>query len=130
MGHKYAKVLLQEVKKGKRSYENSILEFFVVCEEMLPHITSMEVDEGKPDISSNYTQVRRGGRVVNTKHVPIEKNLDFIIFPTHPTRNTIYNFKSQQGRDTLKELCNETNEFSRCFLSVQSLQIQNKLWKP
>ena len=60
MGHKYAKVLLQEVKKGKRSYENSILEFFVVCEEMLPHITSMEVDEGKPDISSNYTQVRRG----------------------------------------------------------------------
>ena len=96
---------------------------------MLPHITSMEIDEAKLNIPSNYTQVRRGGRVVDSDHVPIEMNLDLKILPTHPIRSTIYNFKSQQGRDTFKKLTSETNDFSKCFQSTQSLQVQSELWK-
>ena len=126
-GLQLCKGLITRIRKRKSSYENSILDFFVVCEKMLPRITSMEIDEAKLNIPSNYTQVRRGGRVVDSDHVPIEMNLDLKILPTHPTRSTIYNFKSQQGRDTLRNLLvklmifpNVSNLCNHCKFKVNS----------
>ena len=128
-GLQLCKGLFTRIQNRKGTYEKSIIDFFVVSEQILPHITSMEIDEKKINIISNYTQVRRGGKVVDSDHVPLEMNLDLKVIPTRPTRSIVYNFKNEQGRNTFTKLTSETIDFSNCFLSVQPLQNQCELWK-
>ena len=68
----------------------------------------MEIDEGKSDIASNYTQVRKGKKAVDSDHVPIEININMKILPTRPTQNIFLNFKNKQARETFTELTTNT----------------------
>ena len=112
------------IRKRKDITEKSILDFFVVCKRVLPHITSMHIDEEKQDMLTKYGQVKKGGRAVDSDHVPLELNIDLKIVPTKPTRNVLFNFKNELGRERFKELASKTSEFSDCFKSMQSLQLQ------
>ena len=60
----------------------------------------MHIDEDKQDVPTNYTQVKKGGKAVDSDQVPLHINLNFKIIPTRPTRIMLYNFKNEQGRDT------------------------------
>ena len=121
--------LFTRVRKCKNIVEKSILDFFVVCNKILAYVTNMVVDEDKQNIPYNYTQVMRGGKVVNSDHMVIEINLNIKIPPTRPTRVTIYNFNDQQARDNFKSLTSETCRFTECFKSLQPLQVQCEDWK-
>ena len=56
-------------------------------------------------------------------------NLDLKIVPTKPTRNIVFNFKSEQGRQIFKELTISTSDFKEYFTSMQPLQIQSEKWR-
>ena len=89
----------------------------------------MEIDEDKNHIPTNYTQVRKGGKATDSDHVPLELFLNVKILPTKPTRKVMYNFKNELGRQLFKNLTSETNQFTKCFDSVQPLQKQCDQWK-
>ena len=89
----------------------------------------MNVDEDRLNIPTNYTQVRKGNKAVDSDHMLLEMNLDLKFLPTKPTRNIVYNFKSEQGRQIFKELTTSTRDFTECFTSMQPLQIQSDKWK-
>ena len=73
--------------------------------------------------------MRKGGKAVDSDHVPVQINLNIKIIPTHPTRVSLYNFKSEQGRKTFKDLTSLTTSFTDCFKSMQTLQVQSENWK-
>ena len=54
------------VKEGEA--EKSILDFFVVCSRVLPHITRMVVDEKKEYILTNYKNAQKGGKAIDSDH--------------------------------------------------------------
>ena len=89
----------------------------------------MDVDESKSNIASNYTQVRKGKKAVDSDHVPLEINIDMKIVPTKPTRNIVLNFKNYQAREIFKELTTHTEEFTKCFETLKPLQEQCETWK-
>ena len=89
----------------------------------------MEIDEEKSDIPSNYTQVRKGGKAIDSDHVPIQINLNIKIISTRPTRVSLHNFKNEEGRKTFKDLTSNTNSFTEYFKSMQPLQVQCENWK-
>ena len=117
------------IQKRKGICEKSILDFFIVCQRILANVTSMVIDEDKQYILTNYTQVQKGGRAVDSDHVPMEINLDLKLMPTRPTRITMFNFKNVQGRECFKDLTTATTQFTDCFSSMQSLQLQCETWK-
>ena len=90
------KGLITRTIQSKNTCEKSILDFFVVCGRVLPHVISMEIDESKQNILTNYTQVRKGRKAVDSDHVPMEINLDLRIFPTQQTKVVMYNFKNER----------------------------------
>ena len=59
----------------------------------------------------------------------IELKLNLNIVPTKPARTVLFNFKNIQGRKSFKQLTSETTEFTECFNSMQSLQLQCDKWK-
>ena len=89
----------------------------------------MNIDEGKHNVPTNFTQVKKGGKAVDSDHVPLQINLNFKVIPTRPTRIILYNFKNEQGRDTFQNLISDINSVSKCFESMQSLQVQCETWK-
>ena len=112
-----------------RKTEKSVLDFFVVCKRVLTFVQKMNIDEQRTDIPTNYTQVRRGGKAVDSDHMLLEMHLDLKVIPTKPTRTILYNFKSEQGRKIFKELTTITSDFTNCFESRQPLQFQCEEWK-
>ena len=121
------KGLFTRIRKTKNNTEKGVLDVFVVCNKILPLIKSMNVDEMKKNIPTNFTQVNKGGKAVDSDHVPIEIEIDIKIIPTRPTKENIFNFNNLRGRELFKNLTTETHDFtqylilwSHCLNNVKS----------
>ena len=121
--------LFTRIRKKKDTCEKGILDYFVVCRRMLPYVTSMIIDEDKQNILTNYSQVKKGLRAVDSDHVPMEINLNLKIIPTRPTRVVVYNFKDETARQVFKNSTTFTQEFTGSLQSADSLQDQCENWK-
>ena len=51
--------------------EESILDFFAVCDLILPFVTRMVIDGEKNHILRNYEQVRKGGKSIETEYMDL-----------------------------------------------------------
>ena len=75
--------------------EESILDFFVVCDLVLPHITKMVIDESKKHVLTNYQAVRYGKKAADSDHLTEYMDLNVQITKEKPVRQEIYNFKNK-----------------------------------
>ena len=95
--------------------EESILDFFVVCDRLLPHIKSMVIDSKKNHILTNYKPARKGGKAVDSDHMTEYLDLDIRLEPEKPVRQEMYNFKNKEAQKKFKILTSETKAFTACF---------------
>ena len=51
--------------------EKSILDIFIVCEQVLPHVQKMHVDENGDHQLTNFYGINRKGKVVVTDHAKL-----------------------------------------------------------
>ena len=120
-GSNLCKGLITRIQKVKETQEKCILDSFTVCKRVLGYVIDMNVDDNGLNIATNYTQVKRGGKSVDSDHMLIEMNLNLKLVPTKQTRNIIFNYKSEQGRQLFQELTSSTKDITNCFNSMQSL---------
>ena len=84
----------RRLREGK--LEESILDFFVVCAQVLPYIISMEIDESKKYVLTNYEQARK---VSDTDHATEILDVDMEILVEKPwKRREIFNFKDRESQ--------------------------------
>ena len=110
-------------------FEQSILDFFVVCSRILPHINKMVIDEKNKYILTNYKTVKQTGKAVDSDHKTEYMDLNLKIIREKPIRREIYHFKDLKGQAEFKRLTSETQEFTKCFENGLSLQKQIELWQ-
>ena len=99
----------------KRKSEESILDFFVVCNFLLPHVTKMVVDEDSKYVLTNYRQVKKDGKATNSDHATEYMDVNLKILTEKPKRKLMWNFKNASAQDKFKNLTSETNDFTDCF---------------
>ena len=109
--------------------ETSILDFFVVCSRILPHINKMFIDEENKYILTNYKTAKQTGKAVDSDHKTEYMDLDFKIIREKPIRREIFHFKDKRGQAEFKTLTSETQEFTKCFENDLPLQKQIELWQ-
>ena len=95
--------------------ELSILDFFVVCERVLPFVKKMVIDESRKYILTNYKNVKRGGEAVDSDHFTQYMDLDLKFVAEKPKREEIYNFKNKDAQEKFQKLSSETKHFSNIF---------------
>ena len=61
-------------KDGKS--EVSVLDFFVVCDRVLPYVMRMKIDENKEFVLTNYARVRIDGKATDSDHNTQYMDLD------------------------------------------------------
>ena len=114
-------------KDGKK--ELSVLDFFVVCDRVLPFVNKMVIDENKEFVLTNYQNVRHGGHAVDSDHYTQYMDMDLEFESEKPQRVEIYDFKNKEGQKKFKKLTSETDVFSKCFSDGRPLLLQIKEWK-
>ena len=114
-------------KDGK--LEKSVLDFFVVCNRVLPHITKMKIDEEKEHILTNYTRVKFDGKATDSDHNTQYMDLELEIEDLKPKRKEIYNFKNVEGQQKFKQITSESDKFTKCFETNAPFQIQIENWR-
>ena len=92
--------------------EESVLDFFIVCHLVLPHIKRMVIDVDRKYVLTNYKQARKGGKAADK-----------------PERRELWNFKNKEAQEKFKILTSETDELSNCFKNDQSVIKQIENWK-
>ena len=81
--------LITRRRKKDDILEESILDFFVVCNMVLPHITKMVIDERKKYILTNYQAVRYGRKATDSDHFTEYMDLDLHIKKNQSDRKYI-----------------------------------------
>ena len=81
--------------QGKK--EESIIDFIVVCNKVLPHVEGMVIDEEKHDALTNF-QSKTAGRVAKTTdHNSMFVNLKFKVQPEKLKRKEVFNYKDKKA---------------------------------
>ena len=114
-------------KEGKS--EASVLDFFVVCDRVLPYIRKMKIDEDKEFVLTNYSRVKIDGKATDSDHNTQYMDLDLEIESFKPKRTEIFNFKNEEGQEKFKHLTTQTDKFTSCFETNAPLHIQIENWR-
>ena len=92
-----------------------MLDFFVVCNLVLPHVTKMVVDEENKHVLTNYRTARTEGKAINSDHATEYMDLDLKICTEEPKRKVMWNFKNKDAQKKFKIMTSKTNQLSECF---------------
>ena len=97
--------------------EKSILDYFIVCQEMFSYLTSMVIDEARAFVLTKYAKIRGKPVVTQSDHNPIicqfnctwsDKMVDV------KQRIEIFNYKDPEGLIRFRELTS-SDTLSRCI---------------
>ena len=106
--------------------QESILDFFLVCEKLLPLVTKLTIDE-----KGETALVRYKGKVVKSDHrmLKLELNLQ-INNRTNHKKVEIFNFRNKKCQQLFKENTSKDNVFTKCFANPnEPVEVQFKRWK-
>ena len=109
--------------------EESVLDFFIVCNLVLPFVKKMVVDEEKRHVLTNYEHVRHGGKANDSDHATEYLDLNVKIVTEKPSRKEIWNFKSEECQKIFKKNTSETIEYTDCFTREQPIMTQIENWR-
>ena len=114
-------------KDGKK--EESVLDFFIVCNRILPHVTSMKIDEQKEHVLTNYSRMRTDGKVTDSDHYTQYMDLNIEMEIMKPEKREILDFKNKKGQEKFKKITSEEGKFIGCFNTNAPLKIQIENWR-
>ena len=60
--------VITRMRKTTRGVEKSILDVFVTCQQILPFVKRMTIDENREHALTNYSTVKKQGRVIESDH--------------------------------------------------------------
>ena len=63
--------LVTRKRKCLNEIKESTIDFYVVCERVLPFVTKMEIDDGKNHMVTNFGNINSEGNSVNSDHYPL-----------------------------------------------------------
>ena len=104
----------------------STLDFFVVCERLLPYVQDMTIDnEGNHKIT-NY---KDGNNPTESDHTPMWIKVNLKVGPERPEVIEVLNFKDEKAQHRFKENTSNTTEFSDCLKSKDKFNEKIDKWK-
>ena len=114
-------------KDGKM--EESVIDFFVVCNRVLPYVQKMVIDEKKEFVLTNYTRDKQGVKAIDTDHYTQYIDINLEIENPKIKRIEILDFKIKKNQEKFRHLTANTTKFTKCFENLLPLHIQIQNWK-
>ena len=108
--------------------EESILDFFVVCDKVLCFTDRMIIDEDKKFVLSNYRKVNGVVHKKDSDHFTtiLELNIEYTV--KKPDRIELFNFRNEKCQEIFCQITNNSPELINCFQKDGNLDSQAKKW--
>ena len=118
--------LITRIRHTKNGTQKSVLEFFVVCDKILPLVTKMTIDEKGVQSLTRYK-----GKITRTDHCMLELNINLMIHKEKKQEcEHAFNVKNVLGQKQFRKFTSETNMFPKCFSSYdEGIDVQFKRWQ-
>ena len=104
--------------------EKSILDLFIVCDQIIPHVVKMHVDERGENQLTNFSGINHKGKITETDHSKVELEIDLKFEVRKPVRTETYNYRNTYNKEVFKDITSNTNRISACFNSKEPFQKQ------
>ena len=89
--------VITRMRKTTRGVEKSILDVFVTCQQILPFVKRMTIDENREHALTNYSKVKIQGRVIESDHNVETLEVDLVFNNVKQERTQIYDFKNRDA---------------------------------
>ena len=118
--------LVTRIRHTKNGTQKSLLDFFVVCDKILPLVTKMTIDEKGAQSLTQYK-----GKISVTDHCMLELNINLMIHKEKKhEREHAFNVRNVSCQKIFRKFTSETNMFTKCFLSnEENIDVQFKRWQ-
>ena len=104
--------------------ESSILDLFLVCQKILPHVKHMTVDHDGLYWLTNFSARRKIYKVTHSDHYPVMLVLDMSFRVAKPQRNSQFNFKDPEGQVKFFNMTNNNNKLCNIFSTKKTFTEQ------
>ena len=125
---KLCKGLITRIRSREGKIQKSVIDFFVVCQRLVPHVKEMVIDDKKGNILTNYFGPKKGKKAVDTDHMTMMLKMNLKTSSQKSQRIEIFDFKNKKGQQTFKQCTTQTNEFTDCFKDLSPLSDQCYKW--
>ena len=122
------KGLITRSRKYLGEIKESTIDFYVVCERVLPLVTSMKIVDDKDHKLTNYSMLNKEGEAVSSDHAPLLMEVKLEAKPTKKEKIEIYNFEDTESQLKFKDNTSKTNVFTECFETMQPVLLQCDKW--
>ena len=101
------------------------MDFFVVCDKVLPLVEKMIVDEARQHVLTNFNPIRTGGKSVESDHNTEILKLNMQYQGGKKERVEIFNFKNPECQENFLFLTSQTKKLLECFNQNTSFEFEN-----
>ena len=109
--------------------EDSVIDFFVVCDRVYNFIDKMIIDEDRKYCLTNYHRRKGKKGPIESDHNPMILYLNVAYSKMIQERVEMYNLKNLDGQKLFNEITSVTNNLSNCFGNGKPLNEQIKAWE-
>ena len=120
--------LITRQRKVKDKTEKAILDFFVMNEKMRCFLTKVIIDENREYCLSNFSQVKKNRRVIETDHNLMFADLDISVPKRKPERVELFNFRNEECQKIFTKETNSNTSLVECFQNNLPFQTQSTNW--
>ena len=114
-------VITRSRMKGKVK-EESILDFVIVNQTMVPFVEEMEIDESKAKALTRFKK----SKAVPSDHNYIRCTFEINVEQRKERRHEVYCLRNENDLQVFKEKTSTTNKFSRCFTDNGNIDKEGK----
>ena len=108
--------------------EEAVLDFFVINEKLRPLLSKMLIDENRDYCLSNYAQIRKNQRVIESDHNSEILELDVQFCKRKPERIEMFNLKNKACQEAFKEETEDNPKLLEVFENNLPFEFQSKKW--
>ena len=106
---------ITRIRKCLNKIEKSTIDFYVVCERVVPFVTSMKIQNDNKHTLTNFSPCIDGGRAKESDHLPMTMEVKLEIPPQKKQKIEIRNFNDKASQEAFKENTSSTTDFTDCF---------------
>ena len=113
-------------RKTTKKLEESVIDFFVICDKLDPYLECLVIDEDKENVLTNYKKKKGNVYSTDSDHHTLVMNLKLKYVKCKNERKLVYDVKNVENQKIFSEVTTFTKELSECFNDEKPLEEQTK----
>ena len=121
--------LITRSRKTIKKDEESVLDFFIVCDKMKQYIKKMTIDEEKKYALTHYFKKKCVSHKTHSDHNTLVLDMQVPFYRTKNQKKEFFNFRNSDCQQTFREITTNSEELVKCFSNNgKSLSEQSNRW--